>query len=105
MCPLPYILNPSNPHPAKCSPSSAAQELAWTEVAQLRQQVVEQEEQLEQSAKVIRYLQGQVQQHGGAGASGSGGVSKEQLLIEQLEATQDECDELRGQVRTSCVGS
>lgn len=56
------------------------------------QQVVEQEEQLEQSAKVIRYLQGQLQQpHGGS-------TSKEQLLLEQLEATQDECDELRGQV-------
>jgi hypothetical protein len=84
---------------------------SWAEAAQLRQQVAEQDEQLEQSAKVIRYLQLQLQQApaGGSaagtptaaasgGAGGSGGRAKEQLLMEQLEATQDECDELRGQV-------
>jgi hypothetical protein len=62
--------------------------------------VVEQDEQLEQSAKVIRYLQAQLQQPAAAGAGGGGGGAvKEQLLLEQLEAAQDECDELRGQVR------
>lgn len=64
---------------------------------------MEQEEQLEQSAKVIRYLQGQLQQQppsGAGGTSGGGGAgAREQLLTEQLEATQDECDELRSQVR------
>lgn len=87
----------------------------WAEVAQLRQQVVEQEEQLEQSAKVIRYLQSQVRQDGGGGGGapasaggssmvsggGGGGESAAQraaLLADELDAARDEVDELRAQV-------
>jgi hypothetical protein len=90
-----------------------------------RPQVLEQEEQLEQGAKVIRYLQAQLGQlpggsgggSGGGGPSdngappgsggggggrapggGGGGGAREALLLEQLEAAQDECGELRCQV-------
>jgi hypothetical protein len=87
------------------SNAASGQERSWTEVAQLRQQVVEQDEQLEQSAKVIRYLQAQVEAAGcsspaggGGQMGGSSGRAKEQLLAAQLEAAHDECDELRAQV-------
>lgn len=68
---------PRAPHapPRKRACRSAPAAEVWAEVVQLRQQVTEQDEQLEQSAKVIRYLQARGRGPGGVGV-GRGGAQQ-----------------------------